>query len=49
MPLQAITVMQLNHFRRNDAEKSIMFVKIIFCSVAFDEKIIFSDLLSKYR
>lgn len=49
MPLEAITDTQLNHFRRNDAEKSIMFIKIIFCTEASDEKLLLSDLfLSRF-
>lgn len=45
MPREAITDMQLIHFRRNDAEKSIMFIKIIFCSRA-SEKLLLSDLFT---
>lgn len=44
-----ITDMQLNRFQRNDAEKSIMFIKIILRSEASDEKLLFSDLFTFWR
>lgn len=44
-----ITDMQLNRFQRNDAEKSIMFIKTILRSEASDEKLLFSDLFTFWR